>query len=152
MRRTTLHKSRSIKPTARTAGERTENMITRRAGPESGTLGRRLTRRTALGSLAGGGALLGAAALSRPSVFAHQQGDTMNQSASSATPTVVLVHGGFADASSWNDVIDRLQGDGFATLAPANPLRGLDYDTTYVANVVKTVEGPVLLVGHSYGG
>ena len=76
----------------------------------------------------------------------------MNQSASSATPTVVLVHGGFADASSWNDVIDRLQGDGFATLAPANPLRGLDYDTTYVANVVKTVEGPVLLVGHSYGG
>ena len=76
----------------------------------------------------------------------------MNQSAPGATPTVVLVHGGFADASSWNAVIDRLQGDGFATLAPANPLRGLVDDTTYVANVVKTVEGPVLLVGHSYGG
>jgi pimeloyl-ACP methyl ester carboxylesterase len=77
----------------------------------------------------------------------------MNQSASdTATPTIVLVHGGFADASSWNGVIDRLQGAGLTTLAPANPLRGLVNDATYVSNVVKTVKGPVLLVGHSYGG
>ena len=93
-------------------------MTTRRAGPESGTLGRRLTRRTALGGLAGAGALLGATALSRSSVFAHQQGDDMNQSTPTPTPTVVLVHGGFADASSWNGVIDRLQGDGVDDARP----------------------------------
>jgi pimeloyl-ACP methyl ester carboxylesterase len=128
-------------------------MITRRAGPESGMLGRRLTRRTELGGLAGAGAVIGATALSQSSVFAHQQGDDMNPSASQTTPTVVLVHGGFADASSsWNGVIDNLQGHGLATLALANPLRGLVYDSTYVANVVKTIDGPVLLVGHSYGG
>jgi pimeloyl-ACP methyl ester carboxylesterase len=127
-------------------------MTIRRAGPESGTFGRRFTRRTALGGLAGAGALLGATTLSRSSAFASQQGDEDDMNQSSTTPTVVLVHGGFADASGWNGVIDRLQGYGIATLAPANPLRGLDYDTTYVTNVVKTVAGPVLLVGHSYGG
>jgi pimeloyl-ACP methyl ester carboxylesterase len=127
-------------------------MTTRRAGRESGMFGR-LSRRTALGGLAGAGALLGAAALSRSSVYAHQQGDDVNQSTNGTTaPTIVLVHGGFADASFWNGVIDRLQDDGLATLAPANPLRGLVDDAAYVANVVKTVEGPVLLVGHSYGG
>jgi pimeloyl-ACP methyl ester carboxylesterase len=103
--------------------------------------------------MAGAGAALGATALSRSSVFAHQPGGIMNQSTpDTGTPTIVLVHGGFADASSWNGVIDRLQGDGFTTLAPANPLRGLDIDSTYVANVVRTIDGPVLLVGHSYGG
>jgi len=77
----------------------------------------------------------------------------MNQdTTSTGTPTVVLVHGGFADASSWNGVIERLQGDGFPMLAPANPLRGLVNDAAYVSSVVKTIEGPVLLVGHSYGG
>ncbi len=115
-------------------------------------LGRRLTRRTALSNLAGAGALLGATALSRSSAFAYQQGDEMNPSTSTTPPIIVLVHGGFADASGWNGVIDRLQGHGLTTLAPANPLRGLAYDTAYVANVVKTIEGPVLLVGHSYGG
>jgi pimeloyl-ACP methyl ester carboxylesterase len=76
----------------------------------------------------------------------------MNQSAPSASPTIVLVHGGFADASSWNGVIDRLQVAGLTTIAPANPLRGVMQDSAYVSNVVKTIEGPVLLVGHSYGG
>jgi pimeloyl-ACP methyl ester carboxylesterase len=125
-------------------------MTTRRAGPKFGTLGRRLTRRTALGGLAGAGAVLGATALSRSSVDAKLEGHDMNQS--TTTPTVVLIHGGFADASGWNGVIDRLQGHGLATLAPANPLRGLAIDTAYVANVVKTIAGPVVLVGHSYGG
>src|SRR5918998_2331103 len=72
--------------------------------------------------------------------------------ADGAPLTVVLVHGGFADASCWNGVIDRLQGDGLQTLAPANPLRGIVNDSTYVSNVLRTIEGPVLLVGHSYGG
>lgn len=77
----------------------------------------------------------------------------MNKSAAiTGAPTIVLVHGGFADASSWNGVIDQLQGADLTTIAPANPLRGLVNDSAYVSNMVKTIEGPVLLVGHSYGG
>ena len=67
-------------------------------------------------------------------------------------PTVVLVHGAFADASSWTGVVQRLQGRGYTVIAPPNPLRGLDTDAAAVANVLKTVEGPIVLVGHSYGG
>jgi pimeloyl-ACP methyl ester carboxylesterase len=70
----------------------------------------------------------------------------------SAKPTVVLVHGAFADASSWNAVITDLERDGYAVIAPANPLRGVNSDAAYVASVVKSVHGPVVLVGHSYGG
>jgi pimeloyl-ACP methyl ester carboxylesterase len=68
------------------------------------------------------------------------------------TPTVVLVHGGFADASFWVPVIRELQASGLPVLAPANPLRGLASDAEYVAGVVRQIDGPVLLVGHSYGG
>ncbi len=69
-----------------------------------------------------------------------------------ASLTIVLVHGGFTDASIWTGVIDRLHSDGFTTLAPANPLRGLKHDSAYVSSVVKTIIRPVLLVGHGYGG
>jgi pimeloyl-ACP methyl ester carboxylesterase len=68
------------------------------------------------------------------------------------TPTVILVHGGFADASFWTPVIQRLQARGIPVLAPANPLRGLAGDAEYIASFVRQVDGPVLLVGHSYGG
>ena len=67
-------------------------------------------------------------------------------------PTVVLVHGAFADASSWNGVIERLQANGVPVTAPANPLRGIAADSAYVASVLGQIEGPVLAVGHSYGG
>jgi pimeloyl-ACP methyl ester carboxylesterase len=67
-------------------------------------------------------------------------------------PTVVLVHGAFADASSWNGVIERLQADGVQVTAPPNPLRGISIDSTYVANFLDQIPGPVLAVGHSYGG
>jgi pimeloyl-ACP methyl ester carboxylesterase len=67
-------------------------------------------------------------------------------------PTVVLVHGAFADASSWNGVIERLQRQGCTVVAPANPLRGVATDSAYLASVVNQLDGPVLLVGHSYGG
>jgi pimeloyl-ACP methyl ester carboxylesterase len=67
-------------------------------------------------------------------------------------PTIVLVHGAFADASSWNGVVELLQGQGYAVVAPAVPLRGVTFDSKYVASVVSQIEGPVLLVGHSYGG
>ena len=66
--------------------------------------------------------------------------------------TIVLVHGAFADASSWNGVIERLQKEGHTVVAPPNPLRGLDDDTAYIASVVSQIDGPVVLVGHSYGG
>jgi pimeloyl-ACP methyl ester carboxylesterase len=68
------------------------------------------------------------------------------------TPTVVLVHGGFADASFWAPVIKELQADHVPVLAPPNPLRGLAHDAEYVASYVNQIDGPVLLVGHSYGG
>jgi pimeloyl-ACP methyl ester carboxylesterase len=71
---------------------------------------------------------------------------------SSSTPTVVLIHGGFADASYWVPVIRELQGSKLPVLAPANPLRGLASDAEYIASVVNQIDGPVLLVGHSYGG
>ncbi|HEY6582532.1 MAG TPA: alpha/beta hydrolase [Rubrobacter sp.] len=67
-------------------------------------------------------------------------------------PTVVLVHGAFADASSWNGVVERLQAEGVRVTAPANPLRGVSADSAYIAGVLGQVPGPVLAVGHSYGG
>lgn len=66
--------------------------------------------------------------------------------------TVVLVHGAFADSSSWNGVVERLTAQGHSVLAAANPLRGLDSDAAYVASVLDTVAGPCVLAGHSYGG
>ena len=68
------------------------------------------------------------------------------------SPTIVLIHGAFGDASSWRPVFDRLVGDGRTVLAPANPLRGLPHDASYTASVVDQIEGPVILVGFSYGG
>jgi pimeloyl-ACP methyl ester carboxylesterase len=67
-------------------------------------------------------------------------------------PTVVLVHGAFADASSWNEVIERLQADGVEVTAPANPLRGISIDSAYIASLLEQIPGPVLAAGHSYGG
>src|SRR5437667_2115969 len=66
--------------------------------------------------------------------------------------TVVLVHGAFADASSWTGVIERLQAGGVHVTAPANPLRGIASDSAYIASVLNQIPGPVLAVGHSYGG
>jgi len=67
-------------------------------------------------------------------------------------PTIVLVHGAFADASSWNGVIERLQQQGYTVIATANPLRGLAADSAYTASLINQIDGPVLLVGHSYAG
>lgn len=67
-------------------------------------------------------------------------------------PTVVLVHGAFADSSSWNGVVSRLKREGIPVLAVANPLRGLEYDATYLRSVVDKIDGPVVVAGHSYGG
>jgi pimeloyl-ACP methyl ester carboxylesterase len=73
-----------------------------------------------------------------------------NSDASSLT--VVLVHGAFADSSSWNGVIERLQDAGTRVTAPANPLRGIAHDSAYLASYLEQISGPVVAVGHSYGG
>jgi len=67
-------------------------------------------------------------------------------------PTIVLVHGAFADASSWTGVIERLHQQGYTVIAPANPLRGVTSDSAYTASLLSQIDGPVLLAGHSYGG
>lgn len=66
--------------------------------------------------------------------------------------TVVLVHGAFADASAWGPVIGELQRAGLTVAAPPNPLRGAEPDAAYIASVAGEIDGPVILVGHSYGG
>jgi pimeloyl-ACP methyl ester carboxylesterase len=73
-------------------------------------------------------------------------------SAQSTKPTIVLVHGAFAESSSWNGVVAELLAAGYPVVAAANPLRGVKSDADYVAGIVKTIKGPVVLVGHSYGG
>jgi pimeloyl-ACP methyl ester carboxylesterase len=66
--------------------------------------------------------------------------------------TVVLVHGAFADASGWNGVVERLLAADVEVAAPANPLRGIAHDSAYIASFLEQIPGPVLAVGHSYGG
>jgi pimeloyl-ACP methyl ester carboxylesterase len=70
----------------------------------------------------------------------------------SALPTVVFVHGAFADASGWAGTIAELQARGYHVLAPANPLRDVSTDVAYLKSVLAHIDGPVVLVGHSYGG
>jgi pimeloyl-ACP methyl ester carboxylesterase len=67
-------------------------------------------------------------------------------------PTVVLVHGAFADSSGWNAVVERLQAEGVRVTAPPNPLRGISIDSAYINSFLGQVPAPVLAVGHSYGG
>jgi pimeloyl-ACP methyl ester carboxylesterase len=74
------------------------------------------------------------------------------QASSDPRPTIVLVHGDWADASSWNAVIRRLQDRGFTVVAPPNLLRGPSQDAPYLASYLQTIPGPIVLVAHSYGG
>ena len=69
-----------------------------------------------------------------------------------AKPTIVLVHGAFADSTSWNGVVAELHRDGYPVVSAANPLRGAASDAAYVSSIVKSINGPIVLVGHSYGG
>jgi pimeloyl-ACP methyl ester carboxylesterase len=69
-----------------------------------------------------------------------------------STPTVVLVHGAFAESASWNDVVKHLYENQVTSVAVANPLRSVSGDAAYLRDVLDSIEGPVVLVGHSYGG
>ncbi|MEH2153293.1 alpha/beta fold hydrolase [Nostoc sp.] len=73
-------------------------------------------------------------------------------SAQDNKPTVVFVHGAFAESSSWNGVLTKLITKGYPVVAAANPLRGVKSDADYVASILDGIEGPIVLVGHSYGG
>jgi pimeloyl-ACP methyl ester carboxylesterase len=101
-------------------------------------------------------ALLGAAAALVaaivPAAMASAATSAKPSRPTAAKPTVVLVHGSWADASSWNNVIAGLQHDGYTVDAPPNPLRGVASDSAYLASYLKTITGPIVLVGHSYGG
>jgi pimeloyl-ACP methyl ester carboxylesterase len=77
---------------------------------------------------------------------------THSEAHAATKPTVVLVHGAFADASGWSGVISRLQAKGYPVIAPPNPLRGVSADAAYMRHFLSTIKGPVVLVGHSYGG
>lgn len=90
--------------------------------------------------------LLGAGAVASASA------DRRTERPSGPRPTVVLVHGGWDNSTGWNAVVEKLQLLGFPVIAPANPLRGLASDAEYLSSVLDTIEGPVVLVGHSYGG
>jgi pimeloyl-ACP methyl ester carboxylesterase len=76
----------------------------------------------------------------------------MPAAASAAKPTVVLVHGAFADASGWYGVQERLEDKGYKVMSPANPLRGVSADAAYLKSYLSTIKGPIVLAGHSYGG
>jgi len=89
-------------------------------------------------------ALAGAVALSAGAI-----GHAADQQ---SKPTIVLVHGAFAESSSWNGVISELEKDGYPAIAAANPLRGVAGDGAAVARILHAISGPVILVGHSYGG
>ena len=86
-----------------------------------------------------------------PRSSAHSRGHRPAR-ADAVKPTVVLVHGAWVDSSSWDGVIGRLQADGYRVVAVATPLRSLSGDAAYVASVLKSISGPIVLVGHSYGG
>ncbi len=97
--------------------------------------------------------LLLIAALSLGVILITSLGAIMNPaSAQASKPTIVLVHGAFAESDSWNGVLTKLITKGYPTISAANPLRGVKSDADYVASILKGIEGPIVLVGHSYGG
>jgi pimeloyl-ACP methyl ester carboxylesterase len=94
--------------------------------------------------------LIGVLGLTSPGAAATTSANNRNHAQD--RPTIVLVHGSFADASGFNAVIQRLQARGYNTIAPSNPLRTLNSDTAYLRSLLDSIDGPVVLVAHSYGG
>jgi pimeloyl-ACP methyl ester carboxylesterase len=100
-------------------------------------------------AVAGAGA---AAAMAGPFGTGTAAAAAARPSGSTAKPTIVLVHGGYADSSCWNQTLAYLQDDGYPTICGANPLRGIPTDAPYIASLLDSIPGPVVLVGHSMGG
>ena len=112
----------------------------------------RLSRRTLSRGAAGSAALIAITAAQGRALGKSRRNQMIQATPVASTPTVVLVHGAFADGSSWSGVIEALTADGVPVIAAANPLRSLSADAAYIASVASRVNGPVVLVGHSYGG
>ena len=106
------------------------------------------TRRLALGAALGLAATLTIVFGLSPLALASPK----TPSQTSPKPTIVLVNGAWANSASWNGVIGRLQAEGYTVFAPPNPLRSLQGDSATIADFLKTISGPIVLVGHSYGG
>ncbi len=85
-------------------------------------------------------------------ITSQSQAKTRTGTATAARPTVVLVNGAWANSASWNGVIERLQTEGYTVDAPPNPLQSLKGDAATIADLLRTIKGPIVLVGHSYGG
>ena len=101
--------------------------------------------------LATGAAVIGSAALTAPlaspaAAAPNERPEARNR------PTIVLVHGGYADSSCWNATIQELQDRGYTTICGSNPLRGIPTDAPYIASLLDSISGPVVLVAHSMGG
>ncbi len=101
--------------------------------------------------LATGAAVIGSAALMAPLASAAAAAAT-GTSEARTRPTIVLVHGGYADSSCWNATIRELQDKGYTTICGSNPLRGIPTDAPYIASLLGSIIGPVVLVAHSMGG
>ena len=106
-----------------------------------------------------GAALALVAAVTLPSQFASASKSPIKTarlasfgSYDGAKPTIVLEHGAWADSSSWNSEVTLLENEGFTVDVPPNPLRSLSGDSAYLASYLTTITGPIILVGHSYGG
>ena len=98
-------------------------------------------------------AVLAIAALLMPVSQIASAGTAVRSTAGSGPrPSIVLVHGAWADSSSWDAVVSRLQHDGYTVYVPPNPLLGLSYDPAFIRDFLGTIPGPIILVGHSYGG
>lgn len=106
------------------------------------------SRRQVLGA---GAALAGAAVLAGGTAETAAASDA-SAKAPKVKPTIVLVHGGYADSSCWNASIEELQDLGYTTICGANPLRGIPTDAPYIASLLDSISGPVVLVAHSMGG
>ena len=87
-----------------------------------------------------------------PMLFVGASARAQASKADNSAQTIVLVHGAWADSAGWSGVISRLQGEGYTVWAVPNPLRGLSADAAYVASILNTIPGPIVLVAHSYGG
>ncbi|MDX6307206.1 MAG: hypothetical protein QOI06_252 [Nocardioidaceae bacterium] len=104
--------------------------------------------------LATGAAVAGSAALMVTPLGANAAAATaeVGKSGSKVKPTIVLVHGGYADSSCWNGTLQYLQGEGYTTICGSNPLRGIPTDAPYIGSLLDSISGPVVLVAHSMGG
>jgi pimeloyl-ACP methyl ester carboxylesterase len=98
-------------------------------------------------ALAGSAAVLGSAVGTTAAAAAPA-----NRTNPKPKPTIVLVHGGYADSSCWNQTIEELQHNGYTTIAGSNPLRGIPTDAPYIASLLDSISGPIVLVAHSMGG